>query len=185
MIATFVHDSWPPAILDIEASGFGRDGYPIEVGFVLPDGQSWCSLIKPLPEWQHWDASAASMHGITREALQSHGRPVEMVVATLNDWLRERVVYSDAWAHDYSWLNQLFDAAERSPSFKLENLRALLSDDEAAQWHALKQSVADEAKLARHRASGDAKLLQMTLSRLRKQKAAGDPHRSRLGGLRA
>ena len=28
-----------PAILDIEASGFGRGSYPIEIGYYLPDGQ--------------------------------------------------------------------------------------------------------------------------------------------------
>ena len=36
-----------PTILDLEASGFGRDSYPIEVGYVLPDGSSFCSLIRP------------------------------------------------------------------------------------------------------------------------------------------
>ena len=36
----------PPAVLDIEASGFGVGSYPIEVGFVLPDGQSYCSLLR-------------------------------------------------------------------------------------------------------------------------------------------
>ena len=29
-----------PAVLDIEASGFGRDSFPVEVGFVLPDGET-------------------------------------------------------------------------------------------------------------------------------------------------
>lgn len=164
--------AWPPAILDIEASGFGRDSYPIEVGLVLPDGQSWCSLIRPLPHWQHWNPEAAAMHGITREALLKHGRPVETICLALNEWLGARVAYSDAWAHDYSWLNQIYDAADSVPRFRLENLRALLDDDEAARWHALKQQVCGEARLLRHRASSDAKLLQLTLSRLRKSSAA-------------
>ena len=29
-----------PAVLDIEASGFGRGSYPIEVGFVLANGEA-------------------------------------------------------------------------------------------------------------------------------------------------
>lgn len=159
--------SWPPVILDIEASGFGRDGYPIEVGFVLPDGQGWCSLIRPQSDWLHWDDAAAAMHRISRESLLLHGRSAHEVALTMNAWLRGRTAYSDAWAHDYSWLSQLFEAADLVPAFKLDNLRALLSDDEAGRWHAMKHQVATEVQLARHRASADARVLQMTLQRLR------------------
>jgi hypothetical protein len=35
-----------PNIIDIEASGFGVDSYPIEVGIVLSTGQKYCALIK-------------------------------------------------------------------------------------------------------------------------------------------
>lgn len=161
-----------PAILDIEASGFGLGSYPIEIGIVMPDARSWCSLVRPEPGWQHWDPNAATVHNISREQLQQHGRSPTDVVAVLNDWLRGLVVYSDAWAHDYTWLNKLYDAAGRNPSFRLENLRALLTDSEAGVWHELKQRVALEANLPRHRASGDARLLQMTLEALRTRQAA-------------
>lgn len=165
--------AWPPPILDIEASGFGRDSYPIEVGFVLSNGQAWCSLIRREPEWTHWDEAAQAMHRITRESLEQHGRAPAQVVETLDNWLRGQVVYSDAWAHDYSWLNQLYEAAGRAPSFKLENLRALLSDDEAGRWHEVKQQVSSTVELARHRASSDARLLQMTLKRMRARNRPG------------
>jgi hypothetical protein len=158
---------FPPPILDIEASGFGLGSYPIEIGVVMPDARAWCSLVRPEPAWQHWDPNAAAVHNISREQLEQHGRTPQEIVQTLNEWLRGLVVYSDAWAHDYTWLNKLYDAANRSPSFRLENLRALLSDAEANRWHELKQSVAKQANLPRHRASGDAKLLQMTLMAMR------------------
>lgn len=162
----------PPAILDIEASGFGLGSYPIEVGLVTGDGRSWCSLVRPEPSWQHWDPNAATVHGITRDQLGTHGREAREVAQTLNDWLRGQVVYSDAWAHDYTWLNKLYDAANLVPSFRLENLRVLLTDAEAARWHELKLQVAQRAALARHRASSDAKLLQLTLQALR------EPHQA-------
>ncbi|MFO1249856.1 MAG: hypothetical protein U1E77_01625 [Inhella sp.] len=38
-----------PAFIDIEASGFGRGSYPIEVGFVDRDGQLFCTLVQPRP----------------------------------------------------------------------------------------------------------------------------------------
>ena len=54
-----------PAVLDIEASGFGRDSFPVEVGFVLPDGETFCTLIRPAAGWTHWDDSAERLRGMT------------------------------------------------------------------------------------------------------------------------
>ena len=165
----------PPAVLDIEASGFGRDSYPIEVGFVLPDGESFCSLIRPATGWTHWDPEAERVHHISRETLFKHGRGLDEVAALLNDRLAGRTVYSDAWSHDYTWLAVLFEAAGTTPSIKLDNLRALLTEQEAAFWNVVKTQVTTEMRLQRHRASSDAKILQHTLMRLR----APLPQRSR------
>lgn len=151
-----------PIILDIEASGFGLGSYPIEVGFVNAEGRPWCSLIRPEPGWQHWDPEAATVHAITREQLSLYGRSPREVTQTLNDELFGQTVYSDAWAHDYAWLNRLYDAAERTPSFRLDHLRGLLTDDQAAHWHEVKVRVAQSLGLQRHRASADARVLQQT-----------------------
>jgi len=157
----------PPAVLDVEASGFGRESYPIEVGYVLSDGQTYCSLIRPLPEWTHWDPQAERVHRITPATLQSNGRDVAEVAQHLNDHLHGQTVYCDGWAHDYTWLATLFEAAQMTPSFRLENLRVLLSEREAAYWDVLKRQVTQEMRAQRHRASSDAKVLQRTLMRLR------------------
>ena len=162
----------PPAVLDIEASGFGLGSYPIEVGFVEPNGQTWCSLVRPQADWQHWDPNAAAVHHITREQLQLNGRSPHDIVDVLNERLHGMTVYSDAWAHDYTWLNRLYEVADRSPSFKLDNLRALLTDTEAAAWHEIKRDVALRMGLARHRASSDARVLQETLMTLRRVEKA-------------
>jgi hypothetical protein len=156
-----------PAVLDIEASGFGRRSYPIEVGVVLPDGQTFCTLVRPQADWTHWDPQAEQVHGIARDLLHTRGRPAVEVAQVLNERLAGQTVYSDGWANDYSWIGILFDAAEMSPRFKLENLRALLSDDEAERWHRVKDQVCAECAITRHRASADARLLQLTVLRLR------------------
>ncbi len=156
-----------PAVLDIEASGFGRRSYPIEIGLVLPDGQAFCTLVRPESDWTHWDPQAEQMHGIARDLLQARGRPVNEVAQSLNERLAGLVVYSDGWANDYSWIGLLFDAAAMYPRFRLENLRALLSEDEAARWHSVKDQVCAECAIHRHRASADARLLQLTVLRLR------------------
>ncbi|HWH83393.1 MAG TPA: hypothetical protein VNU71_14275 [Burkholderiaceae bacterium] len=156
-----------PAVLDIEASGFGRDSYPIEVGFVLPDGKTYCTLIRPAPGWTHWDPQAELVHKIPLATVLRHGRDVLEVATQLNRQLAGQTVYCDGWAHDYAWLNVLFEAARLTPSFRLDNLRALLSDREASAWAVVKQQVRTEMRLQRHRASADAKVLQRTLMQLR------------------
>jgi hypothetical protein len=152
----------PPAFLDIEASGFGRDSYPIEIGFVLPDGHAWCTLVRPEPEWVHWDDGAQALHGISRDTAERHGRPAIDVARELNRRLHGLVVYCDGWAHDYAWLARLYEAAGRAPSFRLEHLRRLLDEDTAARWQAARRSVLAQRPDPRHRASSDARVLQQT-----------------------
>jgi hypothetical protein len=156
-----------PTVLDIEASGLGRSSYPIEVGYVLPDGHAYCTLVQPEVDWTHWDEGAAALHRITRDLLQARGLPAKDVARRLNEQLAGQTVYSDGWANDYTWLSALFEAAEMTPRFKLENLRSLLTEQEADQWHEVKAQIASERGTQRHRASSDARLLQLTLQRLR------------------
>ncbi len=164
---TAAETATPPAIIDLEASGFGRGSYPIEVGFILSDGQTYCTLIRPAEQWKHWDATAEKLHHITPEILAIHGRSALEVATTLNERLRGKVVYSDGWINDYSWLGRLFDEAGLTPSFKLENLRSLLSEAEAALWHLTKDAVLAETPQHRHRASTDARVIQQTGERVR------------------
>jgi hypothetical protein len=161
-----------PAVLDIEASGFGQDSYPIEVGFVLEDGESFCCLIRPAPGWTHWDDEAEQIHHISKETVQVLGRDAREVARLLNERLRGLTLYCDGWAHDYVWLNVLFEAVDMAPSFKLDNLRRLLTEREATDWAVAKQETSEEMGLRRHRASSDAKVLQRTLMRLRTPRAA-------------
>ncbi len=127
-----------PLVIDIEASGLGRGSYPIEVGLAMPDGSSYCMIIRPEEDWQHWDASAEALHGISRELLLKHGRSPREVARELNSMLAEQVAYSDAWGNDSSWLGLLFDAAEVPQHFRVESLRSLLSEPQAAIWHDVK-----------------------------------------------
>ena len=159
-----------PTFLDIEASGFGRSSYPIEVGFVLPNGHTYCTLIRPEPHWTHWDAQAEATHHIARALILKRGRPALDVAQQINSQLYGQTVYSDGWSHDYTWLGVLFDAADLTPAFKLENLRALLDEQQADRWHTVKTQVSSERGAQRHRASSDARLLQLTLLRLRERK---------------
>ena len=162
-----MQDMLPPPIIDVEASGFGAASYPIEVGLVLGDGQSFCSLITPAPAWKHWDASAENVHGVSREILLLHRKPADDVAREVNGRLRGKTVYCDSWYHDFTWLNRLFDAGDSVQAFQLEDIRSLLIQAEADVWNETKLRVIVELNLSRQRASNDAKLLQTTLLRVK------------------
>ncbi|MCU0774575.1 MAG: hypothetical protein MUC74_08700 [Ideonella sp.] len=155
-----------PAVLDLEASGFGRASYPIEVGFALPDGVLGCTLIRPEPSWIHWDPAAEHLHGIRRATALRAGRPTAEVARWLNGHLAGLVVYCDGWAHDYPWLGMLFDAAGQRPAFRLEHLHRLLDDARLSRWDDTVEAVRRDLGGARHRASTDARVLQVALQRL-------------------
>ena len=171
----------PPAFLDVEASGFGRGSYPIEVGAVLPDGGTFCTLIRPEPGWTHWDPCAEQVHGIARATLEEHGQGTREVAQMLNDRLRGLTVLCDAWAHDFVWLSLLFEVAERVPLFRLRDLRSMLTPEQTTAWHDTKLAVQAAAGLTRHRASSDARILQLTLQRLTLQRLTigAEPDRGR------
>lgn len=155
-----------PIIIDIEASGFGTGSYPIEVGVVLSDGSPHCYLIAPARSWRHWDDQAEMIHGISRELLSDHGRPLQEVAWRLNELLHHRTVYSDAWSFDMSWLGKLFDAADIQQGFRIASIVELMDEQQRDRWHAVKRQVVEEMRLRRHRASGDARILQETWRRL-------------------
>ena len=152
-----------PVIIDIEASGFGKGSYPIEVGYYMPGGNAYCTLIRPEPGWVHWDTSAEAVHGIAREHLVSHGKSALDVCRVLNRDLVGQRVYCDAWSYDYVWLSVMYDAVGLVPSFALGDIRELLSECEKSQWHEVRSLVELRLALKRHRASGDARTLFETL----------------------
>jgi hypothetical protein len=151
-----------PIIIDFEASGFGKGSYPIEVGFSGRHGDGWCTLIRPEPEWTHWDQEAENLHNIPYEVLFERGHTVQYVTEQLNARLRGLTVYTDGWAQDYVWMATLFDAASKVPLFTVADLRDITNDAQQAHWHEAKVRVEKELAIARHRASSDARVLQMT-----------------------
>jgi hypothetical protein len=155
-----------PCVLDIEASGFGRRSYPIEVGYVLPDGRAACMLVRPCVAWTHWDEAAERVHGITRDVLAAHGRAPRDVALALNQDLAGLTVYCDGWAHDYSWLGALFEEAGLAPRFKLESVGALLDESALSRLDQARREAVAEMGLSRHRASNDARALQRALARV-------------------
>ena len=151
-----------PLIIDIEASGFGDDSYPIEVGVALDDGEKYCTLIAPDPCWTHWDKEAEDIHHVTREMLEVHGSPIDDVAAQLNKLLAGKTLFTDGWVVDKPWLITLFHAARRQMQFSVSPLEMILSEGQMGIWQDTKKKVIEELELTRHRASNDAWIIQET-----------------------
>ena len=158
-----------PNILDFEASGFGCDSYPIEIGVVKASGERYCSLIKPLSHWTHWSAEAESIHHIERATIEQYGKPIKEVCRELNLFLGDINAYSDAWPHDLGWLNCLFYGARIEASFRLSTIELITTEAQLTCWDVTKEQLAKVLKIKRHRASGDAYLIQQTFIATRQQ----------------
>ena len=152
----------PPTIIDVEASGFGAQSYPVEVGVIRADGERFCSLIKPADDWHHWDEQAQQLHGISRDDLYTYGQAATEVCQKLNDFINTPTVYCDGWVVDYPWLIKLFDAAGVSMNFRVSSLDFLLKERQMDVWDKVKEELLAQFNDRRHRASSDAELIQLT-----------------------
>lgn len=155
-----------PPIIDLEASGFGRGSYPIEVGFALENRDIHSFLIKPEDDWTHWSEEAQQIHGISREQLQAEGMCIEDIALKLNQLLRGQTLYSDAWSYDSSWIGRLFDSAGIIQRFRIETINKLLKPEQVEFWHPTKEAVLQEIGLKAHRAAIDVQVLQETYLRI-------------------
>lgn len=155
-----------PPIIDVEASGFGRGSYPIEIGFALEDRHLQSYLIRPAEHWTHWSEEAEAIHGISRDRLNSEGLLVRDVALLLNEHLFDKTLYSDAWSFDSSWIGRLFEEAELVQRFRIETINKLLTMEEMERWQDTKSTLWNELDVDRHRAANDVKVLQETFKRV-------------------
>ena len=165
-----------PSVIDFEASGFGAESYPVEVGIVTSDGERYCSMIRPHKKWRFWDSTAEAVHGISRELLEEKGRPITEICHELNAFANNSVLYSDAWVHDKPWLIKLFQFGAVDMEFSLSPIEAIVTEEQLEIWDEVKERIAETSNFIRHRASNDALIIQQTYLETRrlKQKNHGD-----------
>ncbi|MDA8232379.1 MAG: hypothetical protein M0006_13665 [Magnetospirillum sp.] len=155
--------------LDVEASGLGERGYPIEVGFVrAADLTAWAALVRPTRRWREtgqWDRVAEGLHGIGENRLDQEGVGVMDVARALNGQLAGKMVFTDAPDFDRHWLGLLFEEAFDTPEFELFPADTLLKHGSRAVEADVPVPAAaqDETRttLRRHRAKDDALALAL------------------------
>jgi hypothetical protein len=148
--------------MDIEASGFGPESYPIEIGVVRSDGARYCKLIKPFDDWHHWDTSAENLHGISKSLLNEKGISGVLACLELNDFIGSEPTYSDGWVVDSPWLVKLYDRSQIELGFRLSSLEMILKERQFDVWDETKAAILRQLNIQRHRASNDAMLIQKT-----------------------
>ena len=158
----YTEPMFSPYFIDIEASGFGRGSYPIEIGIVNGVAPNFCHIVTPAEHWQHWDSGAESLHGIQRQMLLEQGMDMRELALLINQQFCGEVLYTDAWGNDNCWLGLMFDEVSVSPHFRLETIRKLLDEEQTGMWHSCKDNILHATSYRRHRASNDACILQMT-----------------------
>lgn len=168
-------ENFVPIIIDIEASGFGKNSYPIEVGVIFSGGEKLCRLVRPEKTWTYWDTDAEAVHKISREILESHGHSAWDIATELNRHLAGMDVYSDCWTVDKPWLDILFGAAKINPTFKVRAIEMILDEPQWEYWNQAYSAALARTDLNRHRASIDAELIQKTWLETR----AGHEYKSR------
>jgi hypothetical protein len=111
--------------LDFEASSLSKKSYPIEVAWVMENGEEFASLLRPLSDWTDWSAEAEQIHGLSRERLRDEGQPVNEVAHRMVKTLAGHDLYASAPSWDGKWLSVLLRAA----GLPRHALRLRLSDE--------------------------------------------------------
>lgn len=153
-------------VIDFEAAGLGSQSYPIEVGIALADGRKLGWLIRPMPDWKYWCDNAEAIHGIPRERLFDEGHNVQHVCEMLNHYGQDKTFYSDCWVYDSSWLHLLFVSAGIRQTFSLSPIERELDERSLDQYTGYKKQAQKLLGLTPHRASNDAKIIQVALNML-------------------
>jgi hypothetical protein len=163
-------DATGPALIDFEASCLPEYGqsYPIEVAVARVDGTSRTWLIRPAEAWRYWDwaPEAEALHGISQALIAREGLPPEQVLAELNAFVGDAIVYADADL-DAHWLEVLAHAAGGKPTFPVRYLGEYFFDHGFTRTQVLSALAAARERLpTEHIARDDASRLALTVKLL-------------------
>jgi hypothetical protein len=174
-----------PIFIDLEASSLSSASYPIEIAWNTPDGTIEAYLISParIPHWTDWSEKAEQLHGISRAALRTSGKPPSWICRRMNHQLAGTVVYSDDPEYDQMWLATLFAVSVcGGPAFTVHSADDLLVSlvgphiggrvQGLPQMEAMKQAARRQVA-RRHRAAWDVQYL-VTLYTIAKRQGAQD-----------
>jgi len=117
-------------IIDFEASGLGKESYPIEVGWGDGRHPATSFLLNPkaMDGWTDWDPRSLEFHHIPREKLIKEGKNPKRIAEIMIKELAGKTLYSDEPRYDNMWKDRLLKDAGYDPGLiKIKNLKYFLN----------------------------------------------------------
>ncbi len=133
-----------PVFIDIDASTFDDNGFPIAIAWSLPDGQLKSVLVIPDDEWDPWEN--ADPH-IDLQHLFDQGITGADIVRELNEDLDGQTVFIDGLDEDERLLEKLFDTYQQSMGFELAPMSELFREQDLESILAMREDTAREYQL--------------------------------------
>jgi hypothetical protein len=116
-------------IIDFEASGLGRESYPIEVAWGDGKHPVTSFLLNPgsMNGWTDWDPRSSEFHGIPRDELIKKGENPKRVAERMVKELAGKTLYSDEPRYDIMWKDRLLKDSGYDPGLiRIKNLKYFL-----------------------------------------------------------
>lgn len=116
-------------IIDFEASGLGKNSYPIEVAWGDGRHPATSFLLNPerMNNWTDWDPRSMEFHRIPRDELIRKGEDPKRVAEKMVKELAGKTLYSDEPRYDNMWKDRLLKDCGYDPELiQIKNLKYFL-----------------------------------------------------------
>jgi len=120
----------PMYIIDFEASGLGKESYPIEVAWGDARNSVTSFLLNPqkMDNWTDWDPRSLEFHHIPREKLIKKGEDPKRIAEIMVKELAGKTLYSDEPRYDKMWKDRLLRDSGYDPELiRIKNLKYFLN----------------------------------------------------------
>lgn len=151
-------------ILDFEASGIMKGGYPIEIAWIRDSGIAISSLIKPSDNWlldkKLWSERSQNVHGINKATLINEGLDIKSVIDLIvNDIKEHETIYSDNPSFEQEWLDRLFNEAGIPHNYIVRDFNVMLNN--ISDPYSMEEAYCQARKISppTHRAQKDVEYL--------------------------
>ncbi|MCP5160655.1 MAG: hypothetical protein H7A00_03155 [Hahellaceae bacterium] len=108
-----------PVFLDLEASSYEEDAFPLSIAWSLPDGRIKNVLVMPDETWNPRDNSSMPYD---LQHYFDQGASVADIAREMNQDLDGLTIYIDGLDPDEEWLEKLFEAAADEPTFEIARI---------------------------------------------------------------